>query len=208
MANFSSWGNLVAWERRTPFMSVTCTSSTTGNQEEGELIRKRTHPFWDRWPTHATSVLLRKNLIIRDRIVCGVRESSTWWGRNYFKYRSFPSIDKCMDMCSSSEATSNQLEAMAGQISTSPPQQSLPWYKIADFVARIMKNQEQSVQRLVKSALTARTRTISPRSAPLDGSRFGTRSQVAENQKESRWISWIYQYHQLGCWLYILKQRK
>ena len=58
-----------------------------------------------------------KDEMIRDRIVCGVRDSGL-----RKKLLQVPELthEKCIDMCRSAEATSTQLEAMSAQISHVP----------------------------------------------------------------------------------------
>ena len=59
-----------------------------------------------------------KDEIIRDRIVCGVRDSSL---RKKLLQVPELTLEKCIDMCRSAEATSTQLEAMSAQTSHVPP---------------------------------------------------------------------------------------
>ena len=56
--------------------------------------------------------------MIRDRIVCGVRDSSL---RKKLLQVPELTLEKCIDMCRSAEATSTQLEAMSSQNSHAPP---------------------------------------------------------------------------------------
>lgn len=59
-----------------------------------------------------------KDEMIRDRIVCGVRDSSL---RKKLLQVPELTLEKCIDMCRSAEATSTQLEAMSSQNSHAPP---------------------------------------------------------------------------------------
>ena len=59
-----------------------------------------------------------KEEMIRDRIVCGVRNSSL---RKKLLQVPALTIEKCINMCRSAEATSTQLEAMSAQNSHAPP---------------------------------------------------------------------------------------
>jgi len=59
-----------------------------------------------------------KDELIRDRIVCGVRDNSM---RKKLLQVPELTLDKCLDICRSAEATSTQLEAMTGQTSHAPP---------------------------------------------------------------------------------------
>ena len=59
-----------------------------------------------------------KDEMIRDRIVCGVRDSSL---RKKLLQVPELTLEKCIDMCRSPEATSTQLEAMSSQNSHAPP---------------------------------------------------------------------------------------
>ena len=59
-----------------------------------------------------------KEEMIRDRIVCGVRDSSL---RKKLLQVPALRLEKCIDMCRSTEATSTQLEAMSAQNSHAPP---------------------------------------------------------------------------------------
>ena len=59
-----------------------------------------------------------KDEMIRDRIVCGVRDSSL---RKKLLQVPELTLQKCIDMCRSVEATSTQLEAMSAQTSHVPP---------------------------------------------------------------------------------------
>ena len=58
------------------------------------------------------------NEMIRDRIVCGVRDSCL--RKKLFQVLEL-TLEKCIDMCRSAEATSTQLEAMSAQNSHAPP---------------------------------------------------------------------------------------
>ena len=59
-----------------------------------------------------------KDEMLRDRIVCGVRDSSL---RKKLLQVPELTLEKCIDMCRSAEATSTQLEAMSAQILHVPP---------------------------------------------------------------------------------------
>ena len=58
-----------------------------------------------------------KDEMIRDRVVCGVRDSL----RKKLLQVPELTLEKCIDMCRSAEATSTQLEAMSSQNSHAPP---------------------------------------------------------------------------------------
>ena len=59
-----------------------------------------------------------KDEMIRERIVCGVRDSSL---RKQLLQVPELTLERCIDMCCSAEATSTQLEAMSRQISHAHP---------------------------------------------------------------------------------------
>ena len=59
-----------------------------------------------------------KDEMIRDRIVCGVRDSSL---RKKLLQVPELTLEKCIDMCRSAEGTSTQLEATSSQNSHAPP---------------------------------------------------------------------------------------
>ena len=67
-----------------------------------------------------------KDEIIRDRIVCGVRDSSLMK-----KLLQVPelTLERCIDMCRSAEATSTQLEAMLVKNSHAHPTSEVTFVK-------------------------------------------------------------------------------
>ena len=89
------------------------------NQEAGESIDTYASNLRSLSDTCNFGAL--KDEMIRDRIVCGVREGSL---RKKLLQVPELTLQKCIDMCRSAEATSTQLEAMSAQTShvTPPPE--------------------------------------------------------------------------------------
>ena len=87
------------------------------NQEAGESID--TYPSNLRCLSDTCNFGALKDEMIRDRIVCGVRDGSL---RKKLLQVPELTLQKCIDMCRSAEATSTQLEAMSAQTShVAPP---------------------------------------------------------------------------------------
>ena len=76
-----------------------------------------------------------KDEMIRDRIVCGVRDGSL---RKKLLQVPELTLEKCIDMCRSAEVRSTQLEAMSAQISHVPPPPE------ANFVKKPSKGTDKS----------------------------------------------------------------
>ena len=113
-----------------------------------------------------------KDEMIRDRIVCGVRDSSL---RKKLLQVPELTLEKCIDMCRSPEATSTQLEAMSSQNSHAPPPPEMNFVKkpskgadkssfVKDcrFWYKRMRRRDQSVHLLGKFAVLVKKRIMLP----------------------------------------------
>ena len=86
------------------------------NQDAGESIDTYASNFRSLSGTCNFGAL--KDEMIRDRIVCGVRNSSL---RKKLVQVPELTLEKCIDMCRSGKGTSTQLRAMSAQTSHEPP---------------------------------------------------------------------------------------
>ena len=103
------------------------------NQDAGESIDTYASSLRSLSDTYNFGTL--KEEMIRDRIVCRVRDSSL---RKKLLQVPALTLEKCIDMCCSAEATSTQLEAMSVQNSHTPPPPEV------NFVKKLSKGADKS----------------------------------------------------------------